>query len=420
MAILRSRAVTCALLAPPVGPKVVMAEPASEWLMPGSVVEVTMQEEGLVGMKATATVVALDGKKVQIEHDAFNDEGDESKKLREWVNVRILTPPPPPPPDGFIASLKVGSKLEVFFEDGWWEVTLLKKEASTSSKQPFLVGSAMYNTERQASSAELRPSWSFKGGRWQADTSVVAMQPGGGAGAAKAGGGARKAGSKSKASPAGAAAQNGSGAAKKARASSGGASSAGAGSSKRSSKQQAEPSQPRQPRKSVGGGGGGGAAAANGGGGSSSAAASHVSGGGGGGGSAGPSALTLGPVGGYSDGGWAELPLHKKVAEVLEAPTTNGPGGIWQPDGVDATLARLLAFRAEEAATRGLPPDEVDERLWQGAAEEGWRVHATTSDGHYRYTAPDGTKLSSKAEAIALGQEAKKSGRGRKSPTSRA
>ena len=313
---------------------------------------------------------------------------------------------------------KVGSKLEVFFEDGWWEVTLLKKEASTSSKQPFLVGSAM-TTERQASSAELRPSWSFKGGRWRGHLrrrDAARWRRWSGQGGRRA----RKAERKSKASPAGAAAQNGSGAAKKARASSGGASSAGAGSSKRSSKQQAEPSQPRQPRKSVGGGGGGGAAAANGGGGSSCAAASHVSGGGGGGGSAGPSALTLGPVGGYSDGGWAELPLHKKVAEVLEAPTTNGPGGIWQPDGVDATLARLLAIRAEEAATRGLPPDDVDERLWQGAAEEGWRVHATTSDGHYRYTAPDGTKLSSKAEAIALGQEAKKSGRGRKSPTSRA
>ena len=66
-------------LAPPVGPKVVMAEPASEWLMPGSVVEVTMQEEGLVGMKATATVVALDGKKVQIEHDAFNDEASRAR-----------------------------------------------------------------------------------------------------------------------------------------------------------------------------------------------------------------------------------------------------------------------------------------------------------------------------------------------------
>ena len=108
------------------------------------------------------------------------------------------------------------------------------------------------------------------------------------------------------------------------------------------------------------------------------------------------------------------------VLEVLEAPPANGPGGTWQADGVEATLARLRRFRAAEAAERGLPPDEVDERLWEGAADEGWRVHPTSGDGHYRYTAPDGKRVGSKAEALALGQEAKRSGRGHKSPPLRA
>ena len=45
-------------------------------------------------------------------------------------------------------------------------------------------------------------------------------------------------------------------------------------------------------------------------------------------------------------------------------------------------------------------------------------MHPITGDGHYKYTAPDGTILASKKEAEVLGKEAKKSER-RGQPTSR-
>jgi hypothetical protein len=56
----------------------------------------------------------------------------------------------------------------------------------------------------------------------------------------------------------------------------------------------------------------------------------------------------------------------------------------------------------------------VDERLWRGAYEQGWRVYikGKRNDGHYWYVTPKGRRLGSKTEALSLGVQ-------RKQPTSR-
>ena len=57
-----------------------------------------MTEEGLVGSRYAATVVAVEGSRVQIEHEAFNEEaedgGESEVLLKEWVALKQLTPPP--------------------------------------------------------------------------------------------------------------------------------------------------------------------------------------------------------------------------------------------------------------------------------------------------------------------------------------
>jgi len=51
----------------------------------------------------------------------------------------------------------------------------------------------------------------------------------------------------------------------------------------------------------------------------------------------------------------------------------------------------------------------VDERLWKGAYEQGWRVYikGKRNDGHYWYVTPKGRRLGSKTEALSLGVQRK-------------
>ena len=299
------------------------------WLCPGASVEVTMQEEGLVGMKATAKVLAVSGKKVHIEHSAFQDDKDESKQLCEWVPLAILTPPPPPPPAGFHASLAVGAPVEVYFEDGWWAVTLLKKPkgGGENGKGPsFLVGSAMYRTERWAEIDCLRPSWKFFGGHWQAEQTVVPAPAAA----------ARKAGGKSKAAPPAPPAESSAKGAKKARSSGGGGSGGGSGASSGG-------------RGGGGGGRGGGGAVAAKRSPKTPAASSSIkqpqprkTGADGSSSGAGGTAATAAPVP-ITD--WTDM--RASVTRLLNAPAATGPGGTWQPDGVSATIDRLMLLRAK-------------------------------------------------------------------------
>ena len=98
---------------------------------------------------------------------------------------------------------------------------------------------------------------------------------------------------------------------------------------------------------------------------------------------------------------WAQLSLTQRVEKVLDAPV-GLYASAWDADGVDAALSRLMKMQATEINEQGLPDDVVDARLWPGAAASGWRVHALTKDGHYRYTSPAGARMGSKGEALSL------------------
>ena len=58
------------------------------------------------------------------------------------------------------------------------------------------------------------------------------------------------------------------------------------------------------------------------------------------------------------------------------------------------------AWRHRTAFALGLPDETVDARLWAGAAQQGWRLYATSSDGHYKYISPAGKSCNSRSEAL--------------------
>ena len=98
----------------------------------------------------------------------------------------------------------------------------------------------------------------------------------------------------------------------------------------------------------------------------------------------------------YADPEWEQLDAAGKIAQLLAT-----PAGLWHPDGIDAARERLEALEQAEEAAAGLEDEEVDERLWRGAYDQGWRVYikGKRNDGHYWYVTPTGRRLGSKTEA---------------------
>ena len=93
------------------------------------------------------------------------------------------------------------------------------------------------------------------------------------------------------------------------------------------------------------------------------------------------------------------MTLRQRVERLIAAPVGLYQS-VWTPQGVDATLTLLQRLQAEEEANAGLPDETVDAPLWAGAARQGWRLYATSSDGHYKYVSPAGKKLNSRSEAL--------------------
>ena len=81
----------------------------------------------------------------------------------ELVEKRRLRVEPPPPPPNWLSKCKEGSwnpvrqgaKLELFLEEGWWPVELIKKKVG--GKDSHKVWSPMYDKYHTVPSKRLRP-----------------------------------------------------------------------------------------------------------------------------------------------------------------------------------------------------------------------------------------------------------------------
>lgn len=137
-----------------------------------------MREEGLRGSRYTARTLSVGKTHALVEFLAFQTEdtvGGEEKNLKEWLELDQLWPPPPPPPPDWWHELSDGDTLELFHEDGWWEVLLRHRRAShtTPPTTEFLVVSVEYRNEQWVDVSLLRPQWRFAGTCrqyvWQSD-----------------------------------------------------------------------------------------------------------------------------------------------------------------------------------------------------------------------------------------------------------
>ena len=107
-----------------------------------------------------------------VEYDELlaGAEGSQTK-LRENVSSADLRLRVPPTPGGFARLLRPGDVLELFHEDGWWEVKL---EAVVVGSGPsvFQVSSLQYDNTHEVAAESLRPLW-----RWWAGSAEAQPAP---------------------------------------------------------------------------------------------------------------------------------------------------------------------------------------------------------------------------------------------------
>ena len=168
-------------------------------LRPGARVEVRMVEDGLVGALFPGVVVgdapassappasASPSKRALpppsrayiVEYDELlADDEPGAPKLREAVLASDVRAEPPDVPPGFASLLVPGDELEMFLEDGWWEMKLDEIFVSPTARDEAVphvsygVSSVQYDKSHEVDAESLRPLWRWApageaaGARW--------------------------------------------------------------------------------------------------------------------------------------------------------------------------------------------------------------------------------------------------------------
>ncbi|KAK6134073.1 hypothetical protein DH2020_032170 [Rehmannia glutinosa] len=120
-------------------------EKTRQYLTIGSEVEVLSQDSGIRGCWFRALVIKKHKDKVKVQYKDVKDAIDDSKNLEEWILVSRLAAPdvlgirlsgraivrPNPSSDKgrFSGVLNVGSVVDAWWHDGWWEGVVMKRES---------------------------------------------------------------------------------------------------------------------------------------------------------------------------------------------------------------------------------------------------------------------------------------------------
>lgn len=150
---------------------------SSQHLKLGSQVEVLAQDSGLRGCWFRARIIKKHKDKVKVQYQDIQDAVDEANKLEEWILAsRVAVPdqvgirvcgrttirPSLQFPKGSASSIGVGSVVDVWWHDGWWEGIVVKKN-SEDKFHVYLTGEKLALIFDRG---DVRHSQEWLGNRW--------------------------------------------------------------------------------------------------------------------------------------------------------------------------------------------------------------------------------------------------------------
>ncbi|KAI5398679.1 protein AGENET DOMAIN (AGD)-CONTAINING P1 [Lathyrus oleraceus] len=95
------------------------SSPASSIFKPGTLVEISSDDDGFRGSWFTGKIVRrLVGDKFMVEYDNLMADEDDTKRLKEPIRLRQLRPIPP---KEITRDFKFGDEVDAYHNDGWWE-----------------------------------------------------------------------------------------------------------------------------------------------------------------------------------------------------------------------------------------------------------------------------------------------------------
>ncbi|OMP06770.1 hypothetical protein COLO4_07905 [Corchorus olitorius] len=143
----------------------------------GSKVEVLAQDSGIRGCWFRALIIKKHKDKVKVQYQDIQDAADEAKKLEEWILAsRVAVPDPvgirisgrptirpsPQCPKGSASCIVVGSVVDVWWHDGWWEGIVVKND-SEDKLHVYFPGE---KRESIFNPGDIRNSQEWLGNRW--------------------------------------------------------------------------------------------------------------------------------------------------------------------------------------------------------------------------------------------------------------
>ncbi|KAE8666073.1 Aproteint domain-containing protein / bromo-adjacent domain-containing protein, putative isoform 2 [Hibiscus syriacus] len=146
-------------------------------LILGSQLEVLAQDSGLRGCWFRAHIIKKHKNKVKVQYRDIQDAADEASKLEEWilaskvaspdeVGVRIsgrtTIRPPSQYTKGSVSCINVGSVVDVWWHDGWWEGLVVHKD----SEEKLCVHFPGEKRESVFDICDIRQSQEWVGNRW--------------------------------------------------------------------------------------------------------------------------------------------------------------------------------------------------------------------------------------------------------------